>query len=195
VTEVYDHLIDDWRTWTGILNEAQARELVKTWARRSFNQPEETEDMAKSNYVVTVPATITAVVEATDDKDASEKFRALAKAVFGNMFGVVSVVGDAKVVQVAGGKTKSSGDDDKKSDKKSSKSDDDDDEDEDEEDDDDEEEEEDDDEEEGEDDDEEEGDDDDDEDEKKSSKSDKKSDKKSSKPDEKKKVKIKLKGK
>jgi cobalamin biosynthesis protein CobT len=193
MTEVYDHLIDDWRTWTGILNEAQARELVKTWARRSFNQPEETEDMTKSNYVVTVPATITAVVEATDDKDASEKFRALAKTVFGNMFGVVSVVGDAKVVQVAGGKTKSSGDDDKKSDKKSSKSDDDDDDD-DEDEDEEEEEEEDDDEEDG--DDEEEGeDDDDDEDEKKSSKSDKKSDKKSSKPDEKKKVKIKLRGK
>jgi hypothetical protein len=194
VTEVYDHLIDDWRTWTGILNEAQARELVKTWATRSFNQ-QETADMAKSNYVVTVPATITAVVEASDDKDASEKFRALAKAVFGNLLGTISIVGDAKVVQVAGGKTKPSGDDDKKSDKKSSKSDDDDDEEEEDDEEDDEEEEDEDDEEEGEDDEDEGEDDEDDEDEKKSSKSDKKSDKKSSKPDEKKKVKIKLKGK
>jgi N-methylhydantoinase A/oxoprolinase/acetone carboxylase beta subunit len=107
VTEIYDPLIDDWRSWTGILNNAQAKELVKTWVTRSFNQSEETEDMAKSKYNVTVPATITAVIEATDDKEAVEKFRALAKAVFGNMFGVVSIVGDAQVVEVAKTKTKS----------------------------------------------------------------------------------------
>jgi len=65
--------------------------------------------MAKSNYNVTVPATITAVVEAADDEAAAEKFKALAKAVFGNMFGVISIVGDPKVAIVASsGKSKAS---------------------------------------------------------------------------------------
>ena len=128
--------------------------------------------MAKSNYNVTVPATITAVVEASDDKDAAEKFRALAKAVFGNMFGVISIVGDPKVMQVADGKVKKSSDDD------------DDDEDEDEEDEDEDEE--------DEEDEDEEDEEDEDEDEKPAKKADKKIDKKSD--DGKKKIKIKLKG-
>jgi len=157
------------------------------------------EIMAKSTYNVTVPATITGVVEASDDKEAAQKFRELAKAVFGNMLGVVAIAGDPKVIQVAGTKSKASNDDDKPS-KKSSK--DDEDEEEDDEDEDEEEEEEDD-----EDEEEEEEDDDEDEEEeeeeeeeeddkKPSKKSDKakKSDKKSDKSDDgKKKIKIKLK--
>jgi len=134
------------------------------------------EIMAKSTYNVTVPATITGVVEASDEKEAAQKFRDLAKAVFGNMMGVVAIAGDPKVIQVAG-KAKASNDDDKPS-KKSSK---------------DEEEEEEEEEEDGDEEEEEE-----EEEEKPSKKSDKKSDKSDKKSDKKsddgkKKIKIKLK--
>ncbi len=142
--------------------------------------------MAKSNYNVTVPATITAVIEATDDKEAAEKFRALAKAVFGNMFGVVSIVGDAKVAAVASGKTKASSKDDDKEEEEEEDDEDDD------EDDDKEEEEDEDDEDEDEDDDKEEEEEDDEPVKKPGKKSDKKPDKKSD--DGKKKIKIRLKG-
>lgn len=172
VIYTYDNLIDDWKAWTGILNESQAKELVKTMARRSFNQPEET-DMAKNIYNVTVPATIIAAVEASDDKDAVEKFRALAKAVFGSMFGVVSIVGDPKVALVTGGKAKASEDEEEDDEDEDDDDEDEDEDDEDEEDD--------------------EKEEDEDEDEKPAKKSDKKSVKKSD-DGGKKKIKIKLKG-
>lgn len=60
--------------------------------------------MAKNLYNVTAPATITGVVEASDDKDAAEKFRALVKAIFGQSGIVVSIVGDPKVTAVAAAK-------------------------------------------------------------------------------------------
>ena len=60
--------------------------------------------MAKSIYTVTAPVTITIVLEASDDKDAAEKFRAMAKA---GTLGCISVVGDPKVAAVvAAGKAK-----------------------------------------------------------------------------------------
>ncbi len=119
MTEVYDHLTDDWQSWTGILNEDQAKQLVKTLARRSFNQPEETE-MAKTLYVVTQPTTITAVVAASDDAEAGTAALAKIKAVLAATLGVITVVGEAKVTAVASGKAKASKDDElaKKSKKK-----------------------------------------------------------------------------
>ena len=78
-----------------------------------INSKEET--MAKNLCNVTAPATITGVVEASDDKDAAEKFRALVKAIFGQSGMVVSVVGDPKVTAVAmakaGDKSKASDED------------------------------------------------------------------------------------
>ncbi len=137
--------------------------------------------MAKSSlFVVTMPATLTVVVEAAGDKDAKETAAKTAELVFGKSLGVLSVVGEAKVQPVAAAG---------KVDKKSKKDDDDEEEEEEtdeEEDEDEEEEDEDDDEEEDEDDEEEE-----DEDDAPVVKKSKKGDKKT---DGKKKIKIKLKG-
>ena len=186
---------EEWQAWTGILNEAQARQLVKTWAKRSENpqsRKREEKMAAKNLYVVTMPATLTVVVEAAGDKDAKETAAKTAEMVFGKSLGVLSVVGEAKAAPVPSGGGA-------KGDKKASKAKDEDEEEDDDEEEDEEEEEEeeaDDEDEEEEEDDEDEEEEEDDEDEepvKKKSK-DKKVDKKVDKSEGKKKIKIKLKG-
>jgi Mg-chelatase subunit ChlI len=62
-------------------------------------------DMAtKSLFTVTLPSTLTVVVIANDEKDAVSVAAKKADSVLGASFGVLSVVGDAKVTPVSVGK-------------------------------------------------------------------------------------------
>ena len=76
--------------------------------------------MAKNLFVVTMPATLTVVVEAASDKDAKETAAKTAELVFGKSLGVLSVVGEAKVMPVGptseGKKSKKVADDDEEED-------------------------------------------------------------------------------
>ena len=87
--------------------------------------------MAKNLFVLTVPTTITIATEASDEKDAVEKAKTAIKSVLGASFGVISIVGDPKVIPVSAAKSSKKEDDEeeeddeedepKKSDKKSDK--------------------------------------------------------------------------
>lgn len=95
------------------------------------DHPRERRSMAmkKSLFVVTMPTTITVVVEAADEDAAGNDALDAITTVFEKTLGVIKVVSDPKVTVVAGGKSKSSKDDeDEKPSKKSKKDDEDEDE-------------------------------------------------------------------
>ena len=62
----------------------------------------------KSLFVVTMPATVTVIVEASDDKEAKTSATKNAESVFGKSFGILHVVGDVKAAPVSTGKVKAS---------------------------------------------------------------------------------------
>jgi hypothetical protein len=156
------------------------------------NKDQEKQMGTKNLYVVTMPATVSVLVEASDDKDAKASAIKTVESVLGKSVGILHVVGDAKATPVTNagkaGKVAPPKDEDEEDDDEEEDEDDEEEEEDESSDDDDDEDEEDDDEEEDED----------DEDEKPAKKKgDKKPDKKSAKPDKsdgKKKIKIKLKG-
>lgn len=149
----------------------------------SNNQGRDTKMASKSNYNVTLPATLVVVVSATDEKDAIATAAKNAAEILSKSFGVLTVVGEAKASPVGAAtsdkKTKAAPPKDDDEEEEDDEDEEDDDEDEDEEEDDEE-------------DEDEEEEDDEDEEPAPKKKSKDKGDKKPEKSGEKKKVKIKL---